>query len=247
MFPLWTYGYWQSKERYKSQKEVVDVVRKYRDLGVPLDGIIQDWQYWGHNYLWNAMAFLNPDYPNPKKMLDDVHAMNAHMAISIWSGFGPATKPYRELAAKGLLFDFRTWPPSGIDAWPPIMEYPSGVKVYDAYSSEARDIYWKYLNEGIFKLGMDAWWMDSTEPDHVDPTPEDLDTKTSMGSGRFATLIRSCPSVECMTTSVPCRRINACSSSPVRGLWDNSVTGLMYGLVMWGLHGRPCAIRCRPA
>ena len=47
MFPLWTYGYWQSKERYKSQKEVVDVVRKYRDLGVPLDGIIQDWQYWG--------------------------------------------------------------------------------------------------------------------------------------------------------------------------------------------------------
>ena len=184
MFPLWTYGYWQSKERYKSQKEVVDVVRKYRDLGVPLDGIIQDWQYWGHNYLWNAMAFLNPDYPNPKKMLDDVHAMNAHMAISIWSGFGPATKPYRELAAKGLLFDFRTWPPSGIDAWPPIMEYPSGVKVYDAYSSEARDIYWKYLNEGIFKLGMDAWWMDSTEPDHVDPTPEDLDTKTSMGSFR---------------------------------------------------------------
>ncbi len=184
MFPLWTYGYWQSKERYKTQKEIVGVVRKYRDLGVPLDGIIQDWQYWGHNYLWNAMAFLNPDYPNPKKMLDDVHAMNAHMAISIWSGFGPATKPYRELAAKGLLFDFRTWPPSGIDAWPPIMEYPSGVKVYDAYSSEARDIYWKYLNEGIFKLGMDAWWMDSTEPDHVDPTPEDLDTKTSMGSFR---------------------------------------------------------------
>ena len=86
-----------------------------------------------------------------------------------------------ELAAKGLLFDFRTWPPSGIDAWPPIMEYPSGVKVYDAYSPEARDIYWKYLNEGIFKLGMDAWWMDSTEPDHVDPTPEDLDTSTSYG------------------------------------------------------------------
>ena len=64
------------------------------------------------------------------------------------------------------------------------MEYPSGVRVYDAYSPEARDIYWKYLNEGIFKLGMDAWWMDSTEPDHVDPTPEDLDTKTSMGSFR---------------------------------------------------------------
>ena len=159
MFPLWTYGYWQSKERYKSQEETVGVVRKYRELGVPLDGIIQDWQYWGHNYLWNAMDFQNPLFNNPKKMIDDVHAMNAHMAISIWSSFGPATKPYRELADKGLLYDFRTWPASGTEGWPPDMEYPSGVRVYDAYSPEARDIYWKYLNEGIFKLGMDAWWM----------------------------------------------------------------------------------------
>lgn len=184
MFPLWTYGYWQSKERYKSQEETVGVVRKYRDLNVPLDGVIQDWQYWDHNYLWNAMEFLNPNFPNPQKMIDDVHAMNAHMAISVWSSFGPATKPYRELKAKGMLFDFCTWPPSGIDVWPPIMEYPSGVKVYDAYSPEARDIYWKYLNKGILKLGMDAWWMDSTEPDHVNPKPEDLDTKTHLGSFR---------------------------------------------------------------
>ena len=91
MFPLWTYGYWQSKERYKSQEEVVDVVRKYRELGIPLDGIIQDWQYWGHNYLWNAMDFQNPTFNNPQKMMEDVHAMNAHMAISIWSSFGPMT------------------------------------------------------------------------------------------------------------------------------------------------------------
>ena len=184
MFPLWTYGYWQSKCRYESQDEVVGVVRKYRELGVPLDGIIQDWQYWGHNYLWNAMDFTNPLYPNPQKMLDDVHAMNAHMAISIWSSFGPATKPYRELASKGLLYDFKTWPASGFDSWPPDPEYPSGVKVYDAYSPEARDIYWKYLNDGIFKYGMDAWWMDSTEPDHLDFKESDLDQKTYLGSFR---------------------------------------------------------------
>lgn len=184
MFPLWTYGYWQSKERYKSQAEVVDVVRKYRELGVPLDGIIQDWQYWGHNYLWNAMDFTNPLYPNPKQMLDDVHAMNAHMSISIWSSFGPATKPYRELAPKGLLYDFKTWPASGLDNWPPDPEYPSGVKVYDAYSPEARDIYWKYLDDGIFKYGMDTWWMDSTDPDHLDFKPSDLDQKTYLGSFR---------------------------------------------------------------
>ena len=184
MFPLWTYGYWQSKERYKSQDEVVGVVRKYRELGVPLDGIIQDWQYWGHNYLWNAMDFTNPLFPNPQEMLDDVHAMNAHMSISIWSSFGPATKPYRELSPKGLLYDFKTWPASGLESWPPDPEYPSGVKVYDAYSPEARDIYWKYLNDGIFKYGMDAWWMDSTDPDHLDFKPSDLDQKTYLGSFR---------------------------------------------------------------
>lgn len=143
MFPLWTYGYWQSKERYKSQEEVVDVVRKYRELGIPLDGIIQDWQYWGHNYLWNAMDFQNPTFNNPQKMMEDVHAMNAHMAISIWSSFGPMTKPYRELDKKGMLFNFTTWPQSGLESWPPNMEYPSGVRVYDAYNPEARDIYWK--------------------------------------------------------------------------------------------------------
>ena len=184
MFPLWTYGYWQSKERYKSQEEVVDVVRKYRELGIPLDGIIQDWQYWGHNYLWNAMDFQNPTFNNPQKMIEDVHAMNAHMAISIWSSFGPMTKPYRELDKKGMLFNFTTWPQSGLESWSPNMEYPSGVRVYDAYNPEARDIYWKYLNDRIFKLGMDAWWMDSTEPDHLDWKPEDMDTKTYLGSFR---------------------------------------------------------------
>lgn len=184
MFPLWTYGYWQSKERYKSQEEVVDVVRKYRELGVPLDGIIQDWQYWGHNYLWNAMDFQNPTFNNPQKMMEDVHGMNAHMAISIWSSFGPMTKPYRELDKKGMLFNFTTWPQSGLESCPPNMEYPSGVRVYDAYNPEARDIYWKYLNDGIFKLGMDAWWMDSTEPDHLDWKLEDMDTKTYLGSFR---------------------------------------------------------------
>ena len=184
MFPLWTYGFWQSKERYKSQDELVGVVRKYRELNVPLDGIIQDWQYWGNNYLWNAMDFTNPLFPNPQKMLDDIHAMNAHMSISIWQSFGPATKPYEELASKGLLYDFATWPPSGIESWPPNLKYPSGVKVYDAYSPEARDIYWKYLNDGIFKYGIDAWWMDSTDPDHLDFKPDGLDQNTYLGSFR---------------------------------------------------------------
>jgi alpha-D-xyloside xylohydrolase len=184
MFPLWTYGYWQSKERYKSQDETVGVVRKYRELGVPLDGIIQDWRYWGNNYLWNAMEFLNEEFYNPQQMINDVHGMNAHMIISIWNSFGPKTKPYRELDSINALFDFKTWPESGSFKWPPNPDYPSGVRVYDAYNPAARDIYWKYLNAGIFSLGMDGWWIDSSEPDHFNPKPEDFDNPTYLGSFR---------------------------------------------------------------
>ncbi|MCF8357896.1 MAG: glycoside hydrolase family 31 protein [Prolixibacteraceae bacterium] len=184
MFPLWTYGYWQSKERYKSQNETVGVVQKYRDLGVPLDGIIQDWRYWGNNYLWNAMEFLNEEFYDPQKMINDVHNMNAHMIISIWNSFGPHTKQYRKLDSIDALLDIKTWPESGSFKWPPNPDYPSGVRVYDAYNPAARDIYWKYLKEGIFSLGMDGWWIDSSEPDHFDPKPADFDNQTYLGSFR---------------------------------------------------------------
>lgn len=184
MIPLWTYGFWQSKERYKSQDELVDVVKKYRDLQVPLDGIIQDWQYWGNNYQWNAMDFISPDFPDSKKMIQNIHDMNAHLSVSIWSSFGPMTNQYREMDKKGMLFNINTWPESGREVWPPDMNYPSGVRVYDAYNPEARNIYWKYLKKGIFSLGVDSWWMDSTEPDHLSQKPEDLDTKTYLGSFR---------------------------------------------------------------
>jgi alpha-D-xyloside xylohydrolase len=184
MFPLWTYGFWQSRERYKSQDELVGVVKKFRELQVPLDGIIQDWQYWGNNYLWNAMEFLNPGFNDPKKMIDDVHGLNAHMIISIWNSFGPMTKQYKDLDKINALFSFDTWPQSGSEKWPPNPDYPSGVKVYDAYNPAARDIYWNYLNKGIFSLGMDGWWIDSSEPDHFNPKPSDFDTPTYLGSFR---------------------------------------------------------------
>lgn len=184
MFPLWTFGYWQSKERYKSQNELVGVVTKYRELGVPLDGIIQDWQYWGNNYLWNAMEFLNTEFPQPKKMVDDIHNMNAHVIISIWNSFGPQTKQFKEMQPKGMLLNFGTWPQSGVESWPPNRDYPSGVQPYDPYNPEARDIYWKYLNKGLFSVGIDGWWMDSSEPDHMDFKASDFDIKTYLGSFR---------------------------------------------------------------
>lgn len=184
MFPYWTFGYWQSKERYKSQDEIVGVVKKYREIGVPLDGIIQDWQYWGDNYHWNAMEFLNPAFPEPKKMIDDIHNMNAHIIISCWESFGPKTKQFEIMDKKGMLLNFKTWPPSSEDKWPPDPAKPSGVKPYDVYNPEARDIYWDFMNRGIFSLGMDGWWLDSTEPDHLDVKDEDFDNKTYLGSFR---------------------------------------------------------------
>ena len=92
MFPLWTYGFWQSKERYKTAAETESIVDQYRALQVPLDGIIQDWQYWGSNYLWNAMDFLSEDFVNGPQMIKNVHAKHAHFMISIWASFGPQTQ-----------------------------------------------------------------------------------------------------------------------------------------------------------
>ncbi len=117
-------------------------------------------------------------------MVDQIHDMHAHIIISIWSSFGPMTKQYREMEPKGMLLDMGTWPQSGLTSWPPNREYPSGVKPYDPFNPEARDIYWKYLNQGLFSLGMDGWWMDSTEPDHLDVRPKDFDNQTYLGSFR---------------------------------------------------------------
>jgi len=173
MFPRWTLGFWQSKERYKSQAELLDVVKKYRSLGVPLDGIVQDWQYWSEdNDYWNSTEFGNPRFPDPQGMVSEVHQLHAHQIISVWPSFGKKTKPYQEFAAKDMLFDFITWPRT------------PHVKVYDAFDPAARDIYWKYLNSGIFRLGMDGWWLDATEPDQIQPFDTDDDNETALGSLR---------------------------------------------------------------
>ena len=184
MFPLWTYGFWQSKERYKTAAETESIVDKYRELQVPLDGIIQDWQYWGSNYLWNAMDFLSEDFVNGPQMIKNVHQKHAHFMISIWASFGPQTQQFRELDKQGLLLPFETWPQSGIShVWPPMKDYPSGVKVYDAFSPVARDIYWKYLRK-LYDYGVDAWWMDSTDPDCFYPTEADYAHKVHGGTWR---------------------------------------------------------------
>jgi len=110
MLPLWSFGYFQSKERYMNQDELVGVVEKYRNLKVPIDCIIQDWQYWGRDSIWNAMSFDKKNYYDPKTMVDKIHNMNAHLMIVSWPGFGPLTDQYKELSKNNMLIKFDTWP-----------------------------------------------------------------------------------------------------------------------------------------
>lgn len=179
MLPLWGFGYLQSRERYKTQEELLSVVEKYRQLRVPLDGIIQDWQYWGADSSWNGMCFAPQVFPDPKAMVETIHAQNAHLMIVAWPGFGPKTQQYKEFKEKNMLIDFDTWPPN------------AGTKPYDPYNPEARTIYWNYLNKGVFSYGTDAWWLDSSEPDHINIKESDFDQPTNLGS--FRSVINAFP------------------------------------------------------
>ena len=231
MFPLWTYGFWQSKERYKTANETLGIVQQYRKLGVPLDGIIQDWQYWGSNYLWNAMDFLAEEFANGRQMIDEVHKLGAHFMISVWASFGPMTKAYHELDEKGLLFDFETWPQSGLTFWPPRKDYPSGVRVYDAFSPEARAIYWKYLKT-LFDYGTDAWWMDSTDPDCFDSSPATYAHKAGQEGGTWRSLRNAFP-LETVRGVYQAQR-NVSSDKRVFIMTRSSFAGQQhYGSNMW--------------
>jgi alpha-D-xyloside xylohydrolase len=173
MFPRWVFGYWQSRERYKSQQQAVGVVKKYRELKVPFDGLVQDWQYWGvDDTQWNSTEFGNPNYPNPKAMIDSVHLLNAHIIISVWPSFGNKTKIWADMNKNGFLYHFSTWPVTPV------------VQAYDAFNPKARDLWWSYTNKNIFSLGMDGWWLDSTEPDHINAKESDDNTPTYLGTFR---------------------------------------------------------------
>lgn len=177
MLPLWAYGFFQSKERYHTQEENLGVLKKYRQLQIPIDCMIQDWRYWREYHqtdsAWNSHSFDPERFPDPKGWADEIHKLNAKLMIVAWPGFGPKTEQRKELDAKGMIINFDTWPPQ------------SGARPYDVYNPEALDIYWKYLNKGIFSyIGNDGWWLDSTEPDHINRKESDYDLPTHLGSYR---------------------------------------------------------------
>nr|WP_315248665.1 TIM-barrel domain-containing protein [uncultured Flavobacterium sp.] len=177
MLPLWAYGFFQSKERYHTQDESLNVLKKYRSLKIPLDVVIQDWRYWPEynksDSLWNSQSFDKERFPNPKQWANEIHKLNAKLLIVTWPGFGPKTDQRKEFDSKNMIINFDTWPPK------------SGARPYDVFNPEALDIYWSYLNKGIFNfIGNDGWWLDSTEPDHIDRKDSDYLLPTHLGSYR---------------------------------------------------------------
>ena len=159
MLPRWAYGFWQSRERYKTQAEIVDAVKEYRKRKIPLDNIVLDWNYWPEN-AWGSHDFDKSRFPDAKKMVDDIHALNAQVMISVWPKFYPETANYKELDAAGFIY--RKNVEEGYVDW-----IGTGYKnaFYDPYSPAARAMYWRQVHEKLNVLGFDAWWMDATEPD----------------------------------------------------------------------------------
>ena len=153
MFGKWAYGFWQCKNRYKSQEEILGVARKYRELHIPVDNIVQDWFWWNRK----GEHVFNKNYPDPKGMIDQLHAQNFHLMISVWPFFEPGSAVYDEMDKRGWFVDKFKF------AKPPY--HTNGMAVYDATNPEARKYYWQLMDKALFNIGVDAWWLDTTEPE----------------------------------------------------------------------------------
>ena len=166
VYPRWVLGFWQSRERYQSSKDIEENMKKFRDPKIPVDNIVQDWNYWKLDS-WGSHEFEAARYPNPRAMLDSVHALHGRFMISVWPKFYDTVKNYKELDAKGWMYhqaikdDIHDW-----------LGFRGSF--YDAYDAGARKMFWRQMDENLYtkyKFGIDAWWMDASEPNVRDCTP----------------------------------------------------------------------------
>ncbi|MDR3527464.1 MAG: glycoside hydrolase family 31 protein [Rhizomicrobium sp.] len=159
LMPEWSYGFWQSRQRYENQDQLVGVFQKYRALKLPIDAIVQDWRYW-KDPEWGSHDFDATRFPKPQKMFDDIHSLHGKLMIVIWPKFDVGNANFKEFDDKGLMYRYP------VDQGFLDFVAPGYVSSnYDAYSQEARDIYWKQIQPKLDVLGPDAWWMDNDEPD----------------------------------------------------------------------------------
>ncbi|HYT23163.1 MAG TPA: TIM-barrel domain-containing protein, partial [Candidatus Polarisedimenticolia bacterium] len=175
LFGKWAYGFWQCKNKYNTQEELLGVAHKYRQLHIPADNIVQDWFWW---YTMGEPVFDKARYPDPPGMVNDLHKNNFHLMISFWPYIRPGTKTYEDMDKRGFLID-----KTKVAAF-----HPAGMALYDAFNPEARKYYWNLMDQALFKIGVDAWWLDTTEPETEDRETNILVTsKTYLGSGaRYA-------------------------------------------------------------
>jgi alpha-D-xyloside xylohydrolase len=172
MFPKWTWGLWQCREHYETQNELLGVVSEYRRRGIPLDGIIQDWQYWRPGG-WGSHEFDPARYPDPTGMVKTVHDENAHIIISVWARFDLGLANLAELEEADAVY-----PP----VYPNV--YPAGHgKWYDPFNPAGRRLYWQFLSKNLFSRGFDGWWMDASEAELGGKWGQMRDLTTGAGPG----------------------------------------------------------------
>ena len=164
IMPAWAMGFWQSRERYKTQDEILTALRELRKRKMGVDNIVMDWQYWKTDS-WGSHEFDPARFSDPKGMVDAIHDLNARFMISVWPKFYPTTKNYKELAANGWVY-LQAVKDSILDFVPPGFV----ATFYDAYAPGARKLFWKQMNDNLYRLGVDAWWMDASEPNVQDNT-----------------------------------------------------------------------------
>jgi alpha-D-xyloside xylohydrolase len=169
ILPKWAMGFWQCRERYKTQDEILKTVREFRKRQVPLDIIVQDWQYWKYDE-WGSATFDPSRYPNPTAMIDTLHNdLNTKLMVSVWGKFYRNSDNFRELNKAGFLY-----PEPLKENLVDFLKF--NFSYYDAFNPAARKMYWNQLNQKLYSKGVDAWWMDASEPempDH-DATPENM-------------------------------------------------------------------------
>ena len=178
MMPKWAIGFWQSRQRYKTQDELLSVVREYRKRQIPLDNIVMDWFYWKEDK-WGDHEFDPARFPNPDSMIKEIHKLNAHFMISVWPKFYTGTKNFEYMDKKGWLYKKNV--ENKQKDW---VGYVSTY--YDAYNADARKYFWEQMNQKLFSKGVDAWWLDATEPDilsNISPSDrKQLMGPTALGS-----------------------------------------------------------------
>ena len=159
LLPKWSYGFWQSRERYKTQAELTGALDEYRRRKLPIDAIVLDWSYWPED-AWGSHDFDPKNFPDPDGMVDHVHDQNAQIMISVWPKFYPTTEHYRELDAAGYMYR-RNVEVGELD-W-----IGKGYlnSFYDPFTRQAQQIFWRQVNTKLNSKGFDAWWLDASEPD----------------------------------------------------------------------------------